>query len=235
MRIGEDIACVRARDPAARSWPEVLLCYPGLHALIGHRLNHWLWLRGWRLLARMGSQVVRWATGVEIHPGAVIGRRVFIDHGMGVVIGETARVGDDVTLYHGVTLGSVSNGPHKRHPTIEDGTVLGAGAKVLGAITVHKNALIGGNAVVVKDVPSGGTVVGVPGKVIRVRTDAGESGIRCSSGGADEQYFSGLLARLEQVECGMLEIRSRLGILQGADERTRRPVQQSAVSEENVL
>lgn len=168
----EDIASVFHRDPAARSKWEVLLCYPGLHAIWCHRLAHWLWLRDARLLARMLSNLGRWLTGIEIHPGARVGRRFFIDHGMGVVIGETAEIGDDVTLYQGVTLGGTSWNKGKRHPTLEDGVVVGAGAKVLGPFTVGRNAKVGSNAVVTKAVPEGATVVGIPGRII-VREDKG--------------------------------------------------------------
>ncbi len=165
----EDVESVLARDPAARSKLEVLLCYPGLHALLFHRLAHALWQRGWCLLARLISQFSRFLTGIEIHPGARIGRRFFIDHGMGVVIGETAEVGDDVTLYQGVTLGGVSLDPGKRHPTLEDGVVVGAGAAVLGPIRIGRGARIGSNAVVLKDVPPGATVVGVPARPVGPR------------------------------------------------------------------
>ncbi len=162
----ENIACVFERDPAARSTLEVLTAYPGLHAVLIHRLSHWLWHHRLRWMARMSSHIARWLTGIEIHPGARIGERFFIDHGMGVVIGETAEIGNDVTLYHGVTLGGTSWQKVKRHPTLEDGVVVGAGAKVLGPIVVGKNARIGSNAVVVKDVPPGASVVGVPGHVV---------------------------------------------------------------------
>ena len=161
-RIRDDIEAVFARDPAARSRIEVLLCYPGLHALLVHRVAHGLWVRGWHLSARWLSQVSRFLTGIEIHPGAVIGERFFIDHGMGVVIGETAEIGDDVTLYQGVTLGGVSGDPGKRHPTLENGVVVGAGAAVLGPFTVGKGARIGSNAVVLQPVAANTTVVGVP-------------------------------------------------------------------------
>lgn len=161
-RIRDDIEAVFARDPAARSRIEVLLCYPGLHALLMHRLSHALWVREWRLFARWLSQISRFLTGIEIHPGAVIGERFFIDHGMGVVIGETAEIGDDVTLYQGVTLGGVSGEAGKRHPTLEDGVVVGAGAAVLGPFTVGQGARIGSNAVVLQPVAANTTVVGVP-------------------------------------------------------------------------
>jgi len=163
--IREDIRSVFKRDPAARNAFEVLTTYPGLHAIWFHRISHRLWL--WRLywLARFISTIARWFTGVEIHPGAVIGRRFFIDHGMGVVIGETAEIGDDVTLYHGVTLGGTSWHSGKRHPTLANGVVIGAGAKVLGPLLVGENARIGSNAVVIKDVPADSTVMGIPARV----------------------------------------------------------------------
>lgn len=166
-QLREDINSVFDRDPAARNWFEVLTCYPGLHALIMHRVNHRLWRWGFRWLARWLSLVARWITGIEIHPGAEIGRRFFIDHGLGVVIGETAEIGNDVTIYQGVTLGGTSWLKGKRHPTLEDGVIVGAGAKVLGPFTVHKGARIGSNAVVTKEVAAGATVVGVPGRVIK--------------------------------------------------------------------
>jgi serine O-acetyltransferase len=166
-RIREDIAAVRERDPAARSGIEVLLCYPGVHALVWHRLSGGLWRSGFRTLARFVSHIGRFSTGIEIHPGATIGRRVFIDHGMGVVIGETAEVGDDCTIYQGVTLGGTSlHRGTKRHPTLESGVVVGAGAKVLGGFTVGAGARIGSNSVVVKTVPPGATAVGIPARII---------------------------------------------------------------------
>lgn len=165
-RIREDIACIFERDPAARNTFEVLTTYPGIHAIIHYRMAHWLWRKDFKWLARFLSTFSRWMTGIEIHPGATIGRRFFIDHGMGVVIGETAEVGDDCTLYHGVTLGGTTWNKGKRHPTLKDGVVVGAGAKVLGPITVGKNARVGSNAVVTKEVPDGATVVGIPGRVV---------------------------------------------------------------------
>jgi serine O-acetyltransferase len=165
-QLREDIASIFERDPAARTAWEVLTCYPGLHALYFHKLSHWFWMRGLRWLGRFTSHVGRLATGIEIHPGATIGKRVFIDHGMGVVIGETAQIGDDTTLYHGVTLGGTSWNKGKRHPTLGKGVVVGAGAKILGPITVGDGAKIGSNAVVVRDVAPGATVVGIPARVV---------------------------------------------------------------------
>ncbi len=164
--IKEDIAIVFDRDPAARTHWEVLTTYPGVHALLLHRLSHAIWLKHFYWAARFLSHFGRWITGIEIHPGASIGRRVFIDHGMGVVIGETAVIGDDCTLYHGVTLGGTSWNKGKRHPTLESGVVIGAGAKVLGPITIGANAKIGSNAVVVKDVPENATAVGIPARIL---------------------------------------------------------------------
>ena len=158
-RIKEDLDCVFGRDPAVRSRPEIIFCYPGFHALVFYRLANWLWSKRIFLLARFVSHIGRVLTGIEIHPGATIGRRFFIDHGMGVVIGETAIIGDDVTLYHGVTLGGVTWAPGKRHPTLQNEVVVGAGAQVLGPITVGRGARIGANAVVLKDVPDGATMV----------------------------------------------------------------------------
>ncbi len=168
-KVKEDIASVFHRDPAARNTFEVLTCYPGLHALLIHRFSHMLWTNGLKWLARFTSSLSRLFTGIEIHPGASIGRRFFIDHGLGVVIGETAEIGDDVTLYQGVTLGGTSWNKGKRHPTLADGVVVGAGAKVLGPFTVGENAKIGSNAVVTKTVPPGATVVGIPGRIIPPR------------------------------------------------------------------
>jgi serine O-acetyltransferase len=164
--IRNDFKAVFDRDPAARSWLEILLCYPGLHAVWGHRLSRWLWQRNFRLLGRWVSHLARFLTGIEIHPGATIGPGFFIDHGMGVVIGETAEIGANVTLYHGVTLGGTSLAKGKRHPTLEDRVVVGAGAKVLGNIVVGHDSRVGANAVVVKEVPPQSVVVGVPGEIV---------------------------------------------------------------------
>jgi serine O-acetyltransferase len=161
-RIKEEIAVVFERDPAARSTWEVVTCYPGFHALLVHRLSHWLWMHA-----------ARWLTGIEIHPGVRIGRRFFIDHGMGVVIGETAEIGDDCTIYHGVTLGGTTWNKGKRHPTLKNGVVIGAGAKILGPIVIGENAKIGSNAVVVKDVPDNATAIGIPARLVETHEAAG--------------------------------------------------------------
>ncbi len=167
--IKEDIAVVFERDPAARSAIETLTACPGLHAILLHRINHWLWNKKLNLMARLGSHLGRFLTGVEIHPGASIGRRFFIDHGMGIVIGETAEIGDDCSIYHGVTLGGTTWNKGKRHPTLENGVIIGAGAKVLGPITLGEGSRIGSNAVVVKEVPAGATVVGIPGHIVTLK------------------------------------------------------------------
>jgi serine O-acetyltransferase len=164
--IPEDIACVRLRDPAARGTFETLLTYPGVHAVIWHRIAHGLWQANWRFAARLLSWLNRFLTNVDIHPGARIGHRFFIDHGAGVVIGETAEIGDDVTLYHGVTLGGTSWSPGKRHPTLENGVVVGAGAKILGPITIGRGTRVGANSVVIEATPPEVTVIGIPAKVV---------------------------------------------------------------------
>jgi serine O-acetyltransferase len=164
--IREDIGGVLERDPASRSRLEVFLCYPGLHAIWAHRVNHWLWRHHLYLLARFLSNLSRTVTGIEIHPGAQIGRRLFIDHGMGVVIGETAVLGDDVTMFHGSTLGGTGTQKGKRHPTLGDGVLIGAGAKILGNIRVGNNARVGANSVVLHDVPDGASVGGIPARVL---------------------------------------------------------------------
>lgn len=173
-RMKEDINSVFDRDPAARNVFEVLTNYPGMHAIWGHRLAQWFWVRGMKWIARTLSTLVRWLTGVEIHPGATLGRRFFIDHGMGIVIGETAEIGDDCTIYHGVTLGGTSWNAGKRHPTLGNNVVIGAGAKVLGPLMVGEGSRIGSNAVVVKDVPDGATVIGIPGRVVKSKLDKTE-------------------------------------------------------------
>lgn len=170
--MAEDVSCVFERDPAARNRLEVLTTYPGVHAILVYRISHGLWKRNWKYLARLLTYIVRMFTNIEIHPGATIGRRFFIDHGTGVVIGETAEVGNDVTLYHGVTLGGTSWSKGKRHPTLYDGVVVGAGAKILGPIEIGSHAKVGANSVVIRNVPDNKTVVGIPGRVVR-SSDAG--------------------------------------------------------------
>jgi serine O-acetyltransferase len=174
-RLREEIAVVFERDPAARNAWEVITCYPGFHAMLFHRLAHRLWRAELKWLARLVSHIGRWLTGIEIHPGATIGRRFFIDHGMGVVIGETAEIGDDCTLYHGVTLGGTSWNKGKRHPTLGNGVVVGAGAKILGPIMIGEGARIGSNAVVVKEVPPKATAIGIPARIIEAH-DAAQNG-----------------------------------------------------------
>lgn len=164
--VREDIAAVFESDPAARSYLEVLVCYPGLHAVWAHHLSHWLWLHGMRFLARLNSQAARFFTGIEIHPGAEIGHRLFIDHGLGTVIGETAIIGDDVTLYQGVTLGGTGKEKGKRHPTLGNNISIGSGAKLLGNITIGDNCRVGAGSVVLRSVPPNSTIVGVPGHIV---------------------------------------------------------------------
>jgi len=195
----DDIQSVLERDPAARNVMEVLTCYPGLHAIWAHRLSHKLWKSGMKLLARGISQLIRGLTGIEIHPGATIGHNFFIDHGMGVVIGETSEIGDHVTIYHGVTLGGTSLHKTKRHPTIEDHVVIGAGAKVLGAITIGANSRIGANAVVVKSTPPASVVVGVPGRVV-LRDHAVEEIVDLEHGSLPDTIGDTLAALIAHVE-----------------------------------
>jgi serine O-acetyltransferase len=222
-RIREDIRCVFDRDPAARSVWEVLTCYPGFHALQLHRVSHTLWKWQLRWLARFGSHLTRFVTGVEIHPGARIGRRVFIDHGMGVVIGETAEIGDDCTLYHGVTLGGVSWNHGKRHPTLGKSVVVGAGAKILGPFTVGDGAKVGSNSVVVKAVPAGATVVGIPARVVEASAIAKAEGDRMAfdayavSADLDDPLNKVLLTlggRTEDMTGRLAEILERLEALE---------------------
>jgi serine O-acetyltransferase len=202
-RLREDIRTIFERDPAARSLHEVIFCYPGLHAILMHRVAHALWNRRCHFLARLLSHVNRALTGIEIHPGATIGRRFFMDHGMGIVIGETTEIGDDVTLYQGVTLGGTSLEKKKRHPTLGDGVVVGGGAKVLGALLVGDGARIGAGAVVVKDVPPGATVVGLAGRVLDKRQRGqGEMkvGVSESKGDHHVRVMEVLIDRVEQLE-----------------------------------
>ena len=229
-KIREDIQCVFERDPAARSVWEVLTCYPGFHALQLHRFSHGLWTLGLRWLARFTSHLARFLTGVEIHPGAVIGRRVFIDHGMGVVIGETAEIGDDCTLYHGVTLGGVSWNKGKRHPTLGKGVVIGAGAKILGPFVVGDGAKVGSNSVVVKAVPAGATVVGIPARVVEhaEQPEAGRMAFDAYAVSADlddplNKVLVALGSRTEDIDGRLAEILRRLDEVErgGADSGRR--------------
>jgi len=203
-QLREDMASVFERDPAARSNWEVLTCYPGLHAVWIHRLAHWLWNHRLQWLGRFVSHLGRWLTGIEIHPAAVVGRRVFIDHGMGVVIGETASVGDDCTIYQGVTLGGTSlyRGA-KRHPTLGKRVVVSAGAKVLGGFTVGDDAKVGSNAVVLKEVPPGATVVGVPGRIVEESGRQDEKAPFAAYGvmpGQEDPYFKTLQSLVEHAQ-----------------------------------
>ena len=206
----EDIEAVFQRDPAARSRLEVLLCYPGIHALILHRAAGRLWRRDWKLLARLISQLGRFVTGIEIHPGARIGRRFFVDHGMGVVIGETAEIGDDVTLYQGVTLGGTGFASGKRHPTVQDNVTIGSGAKLLGPITIGHGAKIGANTVVIHDVPPNSTVVGNPGHPVRVE------GRRPEGPDADWAHLPDPVAdAVQSMSTRITELERRIAELQG--------------------
>ena len=206
MRIIEDVRSVFARDPAARNVFEILTCYSGVQAVILYRLTHFLWRYKLRWLARFISTLARWITGIEIHPGAVIGRRFFIDHGMGVVIGETAIIGDDCMLYHGVTLGGTTWDKVKRHPTLKNGVVIGAGAKILGPITLGNNVRVGSNSVVVRSIADNETVVGIPGRIVRQKTedeDSFDSYAAKASGISNDptlQAVNSLIDRLSEME-----------------------------------
>ena len=206
MRIIEDVRSVFARDPAARNVFEILTCYSGVQAILFYRLTHFLWRYKLYWLARFISTFARWLTGIEIHPGAVIGRRFFIDHGMGVVIGETAIIGDDCMLYHGVTLGGTSWDKVKRHPTLKNGVVIGAGAKILGPITLGENVRVGSNSVVVMSIDDNETVVGIPGRIVRKKAEDGDSfdSYAANSSGTSNdptiQAVNSLIERLSEME-----------------------------------
>ena len=206
---GELVRTILREDPAARSALEVVLCYPGFHVTISHRVAHWLYRSKLYLPARMISQYARWITGIEIHPGAAIGRRVFIDHGMAVVIGETAEVGDDVLIYQAVTLGGTGTEPGKRHPTIGNGVVLGAGSKVLGNITVGSGSKIGAGSVVVKSVPENSTVVGIPGKVVRSKDSMPDLHHQGTLPDPVAQTLSGLQSRIAELEALVRDLLDR--------------------------
>jgi serine O-acetyltransferase len=215
MRIIEDVRSVFARDPAARNVFEILTCYSGVQAVILYRLTHFLWRYKLRWLARFISTLARWITGIEIHPGAVIGRRFFIDHGMGVVIGETAIIGDDCMLYHGVTLGGTTWDKVKRHPTLKNGVVIGAGAKILGPITLGDNVRVGSNSVVVRSIDDNETVVGIPGRIVRQKTedeDSFDSYAAKASGISNDptlQAVNSLIDRLSEMEKQLEKVSSK--------------------------
>jgi serine O-acetyltransferase len=216
MFLRETLRAYRQRDPAARSYIEVLFCYPGVHAVMWHRLSHWLWIHDLYFLGRFSSHISRWLTGIEIHPAAQLGRRLVIDHGMGVVIGETAQVGDDCYIYHQVTLGVARTSQGKRHPTIGDNVIIGAGAKVLGPITVGNNARIGSNAVVVDAVPADTTVVGVPARPVdrklpRHEADFDPYGMPC------DDSLDPLLRDLEGLRAELTELEARVARIQAAE------------------
>ena len=220
QELREDIRSVFERDPAARSTWEVVLAYPGFHAVVCHRFSHWLWECNWTTLARVVSHVARFFTGIEIHPGARIGRRVFIDHGMGVVIGETAEVGNDVTLYQGVSLAGTSTERGKRHPTIEDWVLIGAGAKILGPITVGRHSRVGAGSVLVQSVPAHSTVVGIPGKVVKEggkHQPSGKPVIELDHADLPDpvsRALSAVLNHVEKLEQRLEEVTSRQGSLE---------------------
>ncbi len=206
MRIIEDVRSVFARDPAARNVFEILTCYSGVQAVLFYRLTHFLWRYKLYWLARFISTFARWFTGIEIHPGAVIGRRFFIDHGMGVVIGETAIIGDDCMLYHGVTLGGTTWDKVKRHPTLKNGVVIGAGAKILGPVTLGENVRVGSNSVVVRSIEDNETVVGIPGRIVRQKAEDGDSfdSYAANSSGTSNdptiQAVNSIIERLSEME-----------------------------------
>ncbi len=204
----EHIRAIQREDPAAKSGMEVLLCYPGLHAVLLHRMSRRLYRRGWFVLARLVSQLGRFLTGIEIHPGATIGKRLFIDHGMGVVIGETAEVGDDVLLYQGVTLGGTGNECGKRHPTIGNNVVVGAGAKVLGDITLADNVKVGASSVVVHSVPANATVVGIPARIVKSRSIVGQLDHDRVAASAEQDGND-----MEQINDRIRELEALLGLL----------------------
>ena len=224
-KLRADIACILERDPAARSGWEVLTCYPGLHAIYIHKLARWFWLNGLRWLGRFTSHLGRWLTGIEIHPGAKIGSCVFIDHGMGVVIGETAEVGDGCTIYQGVTLGGTSlYRGEKRHPTLGSGVVVGAGAKVLGGFVVGDGARIGSNAVVVKEVPAGATIVGIPGRIVEDRSVAQAARFAAYAvvQENDDPYakaIQSLVAHSQELERTVAELEAKLASLEKDQQR----------------
>jgi serine O-acetyltransferase len=227
-KLRADIACILERDPAARSSWEVLTCYPGLHAIYIHKLAHWFWLNGLRWLGRFTSHAGRWLTGIEIHPGAKIGSCVFIDHGMGVVIGETAEVGDGCTIYQGVTLGGTTLTPGtKRHPTLGAGVVVGAGAKVLGGFTVGDGARIGSNSVVVREVPPGATVVGIPARLVEDKPQSARFAAYAVVAENDDPYAKAiqqLVEHSQELERALDAVKEKLASLENAEREHLRVV-----------
>lgn len=221
-QLKEDVQEAIKKDPAARNFWEVLLCYPGVHALIGYRFNHWLWNHNLKLVARFLSYLVRWLTGIEIHPAAKIGRRFFIDHGMGVVIGETSEIGDNVFMYHGATLGGLSMKKGKRHPTIRDNVVIGAGAQVLGPVTVGNNSKIGSGSVVVQSVPEYSTVIGVPGRVVFSGISADFEDLEETFSDPMAQAIEAVLDRLPQMEKDIRSLKDAVD-LDASKEETPQP------------
>lgn len=223
-RLHEDIAVILEKDPAARTAWEVFFCYPGFHAVVLHRAAHRCWRAGFKLIARVVSHFARFVTGIEIHPAATLGRRVFIDHGMGVVIGSTAEVGDDCTLYHGVTLGGTSLAQTKRHPTLGKGVVVGSGAKILGPFLVGDGAKIGSNAVVVKEVPAGATVVGIPGRIVESAEQQPGFHPYAVNANADDpvnRAIHALVLRANTAEAAWAEAQKRLDALETRMSRGR--------------
>jgi serine O-acetyltransferase len=223
--IREDVRCTMERDPAATSLAMVLVCYPGLHAVWAHHIHHWLWCRNMKFIARWMSQVTRFWTGVEIHPGARIGRRVFIDHGMGVVIGETAIVGDDVTLYQGVTLGGTGKEEGKRHPTLRHGVFVGNNANILGNITIGENSRVGAGSVVVRDVPPDSTVVGVPAHIVY---QAGKRVLITDPHDINDPLSDVIIALADEVK----RLKTRLEKLDGEFQQVRQEPASSLVAED---
>ncbi|MDP9051575.1 MAG: serine O-acetyltransferase [Acidobacteriota bacterium] len=223
--IREDVRCTLERDPAATSVAMVLVCYPGLHAVWAHHIHHWLWCRNVKFIARWMSQITRFWTGVEIHPGARIGRRVFIDHGMGVVIGETAIVGDDVTLYQGVTLGGTGKEEGKRHPTLRNGVFVGNNANILGNITIGENSRVGAGSVVVRDVPPDSTVVGVPAHIVY---QAGKRVLITDPHDINDPLSDAMIALADEVK----RLKTRLERLDGEFQQTRQEPASSFVFED---
>jgi len=233
--IREDIYSVFDRDPAARSVLEIIFCYPGLHAVWFYRIAHWFWTRHFFFLGRFVSHLGRFLTGIEIHPGARIGRKFFIDHGMGVVIGETAEIGDNVTLYHGVTLGGVTWDKVKRHPTLDDNVVIGSGAKILGPFTVGKGAKVGSNSVVVKEVPPNATVVGIPGRVVmQEEKKAEETRPDLEHGKLPDPEAKAIACLFEQIRALETKVEELTVRLEGYDRSAAEQAEQSSLDRKSI-